>query len=177
MFEETLHFTGVVPAAAAAPVVVPHGWANLEPLLARRGPTHDGRIKPDVCGPGSQVMSAGNSVSLDPNTENCSAVYKDGTSSANAIVAGAAVLIRQYFMKGYYPNGVKKAFDRFPPPAALLKAILINSGQALWSPNKDGVVCSYVFFFFNNYSISFLHDEEAITHRPPPRHHHLALYR
>lgn len=45
--------------------------------------------------------------------------------------AGHAVLIRQYFMIGYYPSGRANPEDSFTPSGALLKAMLIHSGQAM----------------------------------------------
>jgi len=51
-------------------------------------------------------------------------------------VAGAALLIRQYFMEGWYPSGTKAEADRFTPSGALIKAVLVNSGQALVGVQK-----------------------------------------
>ena len=50
---------------------------------------------------------------------------------ATPIVAGAAVLVRQYFTDGYYPAGVKTAENEFEPMGALLKAVIVNSGRPL----------------------------------------------
>jgi hypothetical protein len=52
---------------------------------------------------------------------------------AAAQVAGAAVLVRQYFMDGFYPGGFGRPADGFLPSAALLKAVLINSATPLLS--------------------------------------------
>lgn len=46
-------------------------------------------------------------------------------------VAGAAALVRQYFMEGFYPSGSKTAKDGFTPSGALLKATLVNSAQKM----------------------------------------------
>ena len=52
-----------------------------------------------------------------------------GTSMATPVVAGAAILVRQYFVDGYYPSGARRASDGFAPTAALIKATLINGAQ------------------------------------------------
>ena len=88
------------------------------------GPTFDGRIKPDVCGPGTSVTSA------ESHTR-CDLSDKQGTSMATPVVAGVTALIRQYFVEGWYPNGMKNAADAFVPMGALLKAVLVNSGRRL----------------------------------------------
>ena len=46
---------------------------------------------------------------------------------ATPVVSGLALLVRQYFMEGRYPRGVKTSVDRFVPSGALVKAIIINS--------------------------------------------------
>ena len=43
--------------------------------------------------------------------------------------AGAAALIREYLTEGWYPTGAKVPGNAFTPSAALLKAMLINSGS------------------------------------------------
>src|SRR5439155_21406789 len=42
-------------------------------------------------------------------------------------VAGLGMLVRQYFMQGYYPGGSPTPAAAFTPSGALLKAILENS--------------------------------------------------
>ena len=96
-----------------------------------------------MCGPGSGVYSAASTVTPlrgnnDRNiVENCRGVVKHGTSSANAIVAGVSLLVRQYFLDGYYPDGVKKKKGGFKPMGALLKAILVNSARPLSLTGRD----------------------------------------
>jgi subtilisin-like proprotein convertase family protein len=90
------------------------------------GPTDDGRIKPDVVSPGHSVWSCDND--FDVTTNNCATRSSFGTSHASPGAAGAALLIRQYFVDGFYPTGSPTAPDGFNPTAALVKAMLINSG-------------------------------------------------
>ncbi|WP_295767796.1 S8 family serine peptidase [uncultured Mucilaginibacter sp.] len=54
------------------------------------GPTDDGRIKPDVCGDGDQVLSTGNS-------SNTSYVTLSGTSMATPNVTGSLYLLQEYY--------------------------------------------------------------------------------
>jgi hypothetical protein len=44
---------------------------------------------------------------------------------ATPVVAGAALLARQYYMDGFYPSGARVAADGFEPTSALLKATLV----------------------------------------------------
>lgn len=89
------------------------------------GPTDDGRIKPDVTMPGSNIISANADRSVTSN--NCSTKSSSGTSMASPGAAGAAALIRQYYTDGWYPTGDPVPGDAFVPSAALLKATLLNS--------------------------------------------------
>jgi Subtilase family len=114
--------------------------------FSARGPTSDGRIKPDLTAPGERIFSALSD--QDTETFNCadypeepSATGVDqGTSYAAAAVAGTAAKVRQYFKDGYYPLGVPSADAQFPnPSAALVKAVLVNSAQSLDLLNTNGV--------------------------------------
>jgi hypothetical protein len=56
-------------------------------------------------------------------------------------VAGAAALVRQYFVQGFYPSGEKTPSDSLIPSAALLKAMLISSAtdlQGKWNDVSSG---------------------------------------
>eukprot|EP00587_Corethron_hystrix_P001007 CAMPEP_0113305364 /NCGR_PEP_ID=MMETSP0010_2-20120614/5019_1 /TAXON_ID=216773 ORGANISM="Corethron hystrix, Strain 308" /NCGR_SAMPLE_ID=MMETSP0010_2 /ASSEMBLY_ACC=CAM_ASM_000155 /LENGTH=951 /DNA_ID=CAMNT_0000159765 /DNA_START=136 /DNA_END=2988 /DNA_ORIENTATION=- /assembly_acc=CAM_ASM_000155 len=94
--------------------------------FSSRGPTQDGRIKPDICAPGASIVSAKNTF-----RRACQNINFSGTSMATPGVAGAALLVRQYFMDGFYPFGTKVKGKKFWPSQALVKAVIINSGQAL----------------------------------------------
>lgn len=86
-----------------------------------RGPTADGRRKPEVALPGIGIVSAG--------TSTCSTASLSGTSMASPAVTGCAALVREYYEHGYYPSGAAAAVDDFVPTAALVKATLINGSQ------------------------------------------------
>lgn len=59
----------------------------------------------------------------------CSIKALEGTSMAAPAAASYALKIRQYFTKGFYPSGTERHADGFVPSGALLKAILVHSGQ------------------------------------------------
>lgn len=86
------------------------------------GPTIDGRRKPEIAGPGCNVMSASAGTP-------CAVASSSGTSMACPAVAGAATLVREYFTSGYYPTGAAVPADAFVPSGALVKACIINSGS------------------------------------------------
>lgn len=98
--------------------------ANALMWFSSRGPTDDGRLKPDVMAPGANVNSADGSL-------DCSTVSKAGTSTAAPTVSGGLTLMRQYFVDGWYPSGTKTASDARIPSAALLKACLVNGAMEM----------------------------------------------
>jgi serine protease AprX len=122
------------------------GNAEQVAAFSSRGPTNDGRIKPDLVAPGTWVLSSFSDLyrfgyDAAPNPQSglwqydgwglpASAGYKymGGTSMATPIVAGAAASVRQF----YAASGVDAS-------AALVKATLINSAHDLLDENNDGV--------------------------------------
>lgn len=93
--------------------------------FSSRGWVNDGRYKPDVCAPGSGIVKARSDGNI--TTSNCGTSSGSGTSFASPLVAGCAAVVRQYFTDGYYPTGTAQVNHGFPPSAALVKAVLINS--------------------------------------------------
>lgn len=96
--------------------------------FSSRGPTKDGRIKPDVVAPGTFILST-RSTLLAPNNMAWAAFpssrlyfYMGGTSMATPLTAGAAALVREYLCK------IKKIKK---PTAALLKAVFIAGATRL----------------------------------------------
>jgi subtilisin family serine protease len=92
------------------------------------GPAADGRIKPDLVAPGFNV-SASSDFSI--STDNCGTAAGAGTSFAAPTAAGAAALVREYFVRGDYPSGAPDPVSSFTPSAALVKAALIASADSL----------------------------------------------
>src|SRR2546425_5016768 len=92
-----------------------------------RGPTTDGRLKPTIVTifDGDSVMSDGDPLSGTGLPDR----HWAGTSYATPAAAAAAAIIRQYFTDGWYPSGAPVAANSISPSAALVRAILIASGQ------------------------------------------------
>ena len=87
-----------------------------------KGPTADGRIKPEVYAPGCGTRSAAAGA-------NCLTVTDCGTSMACPVVVGGAALLKQYFEDGFWPTGAAVPADGFTPSGSLLRACLANSAQ------------------------------------------------
>lgn len=111
-----------------------------------RGPTSDGRIKPDVVAPATNVLSSKSSLAsvgelldaADPLVD----LYEwcTGTSMSTPAVTGCVALTRQYLVqrRGHESSGTNPL-----PSAALLKAIIINgaynmSGQ--YTPSEADTI-------------------------------------
>jgi len=98
--------------------------------FSSRGSTTDDRIKPDVMAPGHPIHSAerGNATGY---------IDMSGTSMATPQVSGSSALVREYFMRGFYPSGAVNANDAFTPNAALVKATLINGAVEMTGVRAD----------------------------------------
>ncbi|MCB0073552.1 MAG: S8 family serine peptidase, partial [Caldilineaceae bacterium] len=112
-----------------------------------RGPTDDGRIKPDVVAPGTWLLSGYSELyrqGYDPEPNNVDGKFQldgwgfpagdrykyfGGTSMAAPLVAGAATVVRDRYQRD---------FDH-AASAALVKATLINTAVDLPDENNDGV--------------------------------------
>jgi hypothetical protein len=132
----------------ADPIASDPAAGNAEQMAAfsSRGPTDDGRIKPDVVAPGSFVLSnyadqyqEGYDGSPNPQNNawqydrwgfplNQQYKYMGGTSMSNPLVAGAAAVVRDYYEKEHALNA----------SAALVKATLINTAVDILDENNDG---------------------------------------
>lgn len=103
-----------------------HGNSPFAANFSNRGPTDDGRMKPDVMAPGARIESAkGNQIN---NSEISVPDIKtiSGTSMSTPITAGASALMRQYYTDGFYPTGIANPADAHIPTGPLMKATLIN---------------------------------------------------
>ena len=101
--------------------------------FSSRGPTDDGRIKPDLVAPGTNIVSAHSlhpdSIDLwAPHETNPNYTYSGGTSMATPHVSGLAALVREWLGRTGSPD----------PSAALLKAILMNTTFAGMAPGQYG---------------------------------------
>lgn len=95
-----------------------------------RGPVDDGRIKPDLCAPGTNIISCRTHAVTTAygwasyNSDYC---YWGGTSMSTPQVSGAAALVREFYQREKGGN----------PSAALVKAALI-AGAVDISPGQYG---------------------------------------
>lgn len=96
--------------------------------FSSRGPTTDGRRKPDVLAPGAPLVSADEAPG---NASSCATAQLNGTSFSTGIVAGTLALARQYYVDGWYPTGTKVAADSRTPSGALMKATIVNGAMPL----------------------------------------------
>ena len=71
-----------------------HGNSTTIAGFSSRGPTDDGRTKPDITAPGVSTVSAAGDASHTSN--NCSTKALSGTSMACPTTAGGAALLREY---------------------------------------------------------------------------------
>lgn len=118
---------GVEPVASSKLSDNPQGIA----AFSSRGPTSDGRIKPEVVAPGTNIVSTR---SHNPKSStlwgafNDDYAYAGGTSMATPLTAGAASVTREFLAK---TRGLNQ------PSAALVKAVLMHTATDLF-PGQFG---------------------------------------
>jgi len=121
---------GVEPIASSRLSEDQRGMA----AFSSRGPTADGRLKPEIVAPGTNIVAARDRhPKADPATMSWGLyddnyVFMGGTSMATPIAAGALVLTRQYLMQKMGSETVS---------AALLKATIANTASDLF-PGQFG---------------------------------------
>ncbi len=120
------------PVFRVAPISADRVSNNANGLAAfsSRGPARDGRIKPDVVAPGTNILSTHSqhpsaSVGWDVGPDQWYN-YEGGTSMSTPLTAGTAVLVREFYAR----QGLSAS-------AALVKATLIN-GAADLTPGQYG---------------------------------------
>ncbi|MDP6662293.1 MAG: S8 family serine peptidase [Candidatus Thalassarchaeaceae archaeon] len=107
--------------------------ANEMYYWSSRGPTDDGRIKPDLVAPGDYVRSCRSQEAANApnNLNNQWYVEYSGTSMSTPAAAGASVIVREYLME---------VAERPAPQGALVKAMLILGAEDMGTrdiPNGD----------------------------------------
>ncbi|MEZ5335429.1 MAG: S8 family serine peptidase [Methanolobus sp.] len=91
--------------------------------FSSRGPTDDGRIKPDIVAPGTYINSLKSSYLGSEYYQ-----YMSGTSMATPLTAGTAAIVRQYY------TDIEEMSN---PSSALIKATLINGAYNI-TPGQYG---------------------------------------
>lgn len=136
---------GIVCPGTAKNVIAAGGYYQ-DPFFTfygATGPAPSGRMGPTVMAPACD-QTGGNPAPYDFNTSTSlqsadtnitgtpEAILSQGscgTSFSSPYAMGAGALVRDYFEKGFYPSGSANAADGFAPTGALVKAVLMNSGE------------------------------------------------
>ena len=91
-----------------------------------KGPRADGRIKPDICAPGTYIVSTRSTKTTETGwglySANTSYMYNSGTSMATPLVSGSAALVRQWLVE-------RRGYTNEMPTAALMKAVLTGGAH------------------------------------------------
>jgi hypothetical protein len=92
--------------------------------FSSHGPSDEGIRKPNFAVPGGwYIWSADN---IDGGSScHTGVTYMGGTSMACPTSAGMAALVREYFIRGFYPSGAETPADAMTPSGSLTKAMLI----------------------------------------------------
>ena len=103
--------------------------------------------RPDVvgeCDPDSRPVFGVNS------TSGLNVQFMTGTSMACPGAAGAGILVRQYFMDGWFPTGSKVADNEMTPSGTLIKAVLVNGAEGMTAVNQRDGSTTPVALYDNN---------------------------
>jgi hypothetical protein len=123
----------------AAPINSDHVSDDADGIAAfsSRGPCLDGRFKPDIVAPGTNIISTKSSLTantalwgkggLSTSGSEAQYIFSGGTSMSTPLTAGVATLARDFFTD----------VEGITPSAALIKATLLN-GAADISPGQYG---------------------------------------
>jgi serine protease AprX len=112
---------GAEPIASSRLSETPNGMAAFSSI----GPTQDGRLKPEIVAPGTNIISTRAQTSTASplwGAYNDKYVYAGGTSMSTPLTAGAAAVVRQYLRQVGFAD----------PSAALIKAVLIHGATDLF---------------------------------------------
>lgn len=129
--------------------------------FSSRGPTMDGRIKPDVVAVGYTLLAPRAKAKENGQEE----VFETfGTSFSAPVVSGSAALIRQYFEEGWSPCGTKGCNKAIVPSGSLVKAVLINGAESLLSVQKvpSGPVTESLSEYDNNQGFGMINLVKSI---------------
>lgn len=118
----------------------PSGANDAQEIIgfSSRGPTKDGRVKPDLVAPGTMILGAASYIGKYKGTSVCIPYYpygqslyaaSSGTSHSTPAVAGAASLLYAYY---------RDRLGGQPPSPAMTKAYLVNSARYLSGSGAGG---------------------------------------